>query len=78
MSHGVHDAQAHIGEAHAGHILAQSHALTTLVGVSNGTAQAIRDDLDGLDVEHIAHFPCTLGDVALDGVGQSIHAGGGS
>ena len=28
-------------------------------------------------VEHVAHFPCTLGDKTFNGVGQRVHTGGG-
>ena len=40
-------------------------------------AQGLGDDLDGLQVEHVRELPGALGDVALDGVGQGVHAGGG-
>lgn len=40
--------------------------------------QGAGDQLDGLEMEHIRHLPGRLGDIALDGVGQGIHAGGGS
>ena len=36
------------------------------------------DELDGFQMEHIGDDAVALGDVALDGVGQSVHAGGGS
>ena len=77
MCHGVDDAQTHIGEAHTGDVLAQSHALAALRGVLHGTAQVLADELNGLQMEHIGDGAVALGDIALDGVGQSIHTGGG-
>ena len=41
VCHGVDDAQTHVGEAHAGDVLAQSHALAALRGVLHGTAQVL-------------------------------------
>ena len=81
VSHGVVDAQANIGEAHAGDILAKSHALAagaglTGLGLGDGVAQVLADQLNGLKVEHVGELPGALGGVALDGVGQSVHAGG--
>ena len=83
VSHGVVDAQANVGEAHAGNILAKSHALAagaglTGLGLGNGVAQVLADQLNSLKVEHIGELPGALGGVALDGVGQSVHAGGSS
>ena len=77
VSHGVDNAQAHIGEAHAGNVLAQGHALPALGSVGHSAPQGLGDDLNGLQVEHIGQLPGALGDVALDGVGQGVHAGGG-
>ena len=77
VCHGVVHAQTHVGEAHTGHVLAQSHALAALGGVGHGPAQGGGDDADSLDVEHIRQSPGTLGDVALNGVGQSVHTRGG-
>ena len=81
VSHGVIDAQANIGEAHAGDILTKSHALAagaglTGLGLGDRVAQVLADQLNGLKVEHIGELPSALGGVALDGVGQSVHAGG--
>ena len=80
VSHGVVDAQANVGEAHAGDILTKSHALTAGAGLAglglgDGVAQVLADQLDSLKVEHVGELPGALGGVALDGVGQSIHAG---
>ena len=77
MCHGVDDAQTHIGEAHTGNVLAQSHALAALRGVLHGTAQVLADELDGFQMEHIGDGAVALGDIALDCVGQSIHTGSG-
>ena len=77
VCHGVDDAQTHIGEAHTGDVLAQSHALAALRGVLHGTAQVLADELDGFQMEHIGDGAVALGDIALDGVGQSVHTGGG-
>ena len=78
MRHAVHDAQAHIGESHAGDVLAQGHALAAVRIVLHGGAQAVADQLDGFQMEHIGNGAVALGDVALDGMGQGVHAGGGS
>ena len=78
VCHGVDDAQTHIGEAHAGDVLAQSHALAAFRSVLDSAAQVLTDELDGFQMEHIGDGAVALGDVALDGVGQSIHTGGGS
>ena len=78
VCHGVHDAQTHVGEAHTGNVLAQSHALAALRGVLHSAAQALADQLDGFQMEHIGNDAMALGDVTLDGVGQRIHTGGGS
>ena len=77
VGHAVNDAQTHVGEAHAGNVLAQSHALAALGGVLHRTAQIFRDEADGFQMEHIADGAVALGDVALNGMGQSIHTGGG-
>lgn len=81
VSHGVVDTQADVGEAHAGDILTKSHALAagaglTGLGLGNGVAQVLADQLNSLKVEHVGELPGTLGGVALDGVGQSVHASG--
>ena len=77
VCHGVNNAQTHIGEAHTGDILAQSHTLAALLGVLDSTTQVLADQLDGFQMEHIGNDAVTLGDVALDGMGQSVHTGGG-
>ena len=74
VSHRVDYAKTDVREAHACDILTESHALASLGSVFNGSAKRLRDYLDCLEVEHIAHCPCALGDVALDSVGQSVHA----
>ena len=76
MCHGVHDAQAHVGEAHTGDVLAQSHALTAFRGVLHGTAQVLADELDGFQMEHVGDRAVALGDITLDGMGQCVHTGG--
>ena len=81
VSHGVVDAQANVGEAHAGDILAKSHALAagaglTGLGLGDGVAQVLADQLNGLKVEHVGKLPGALGGVALDGVGQCVHTSG--
>ncbi len=76
VCHGVHDAQTDIGEAHTGNVFAQSHTLAAFRGILHGTTQVLADELDGLEVEHIGDGAVALGDVAFDGVGQSIHTGG--
>ena len=82
VSHGVVDAQADVGEAHAGDILAKSHALAagaglTGLGLGDRVAQVLADQLNSLKVEHVGELPSALGGVALDGVGQSVHASRG-
>ena len=81
VSHCMVDTQADIGEAHAGDILAKGHALTagaglTGLGLGNGVAQVLADQLNSLKVEHVGELPGALGGVALDGVGQSVHTSG--
>ena len=81
VSHGMVDAQANVGEAHAGDILAKSHALAAGAGLAglglgDGVAQVLANQLDSLKVEHVGELPSALGGVALDGVGQSVHASG--
>ena len=75
MGHAVDDAQAHVGEAHAGDVLAQSHALAAFRGVLDSAAQVLADELDGFQMEHIGDGAVALGDVALNGMG--VHTGGG-
>ena len=77
VRHRVIHAQTHVGEAHTGHVLTQSHTLAALGGVGHGAPQGGGDDADGLDVEHIRQSPGALGDVTLNGVGQSIHTRSG-
>ena len=77
MRHGVVDAQADVGEAHAGDVLGERHAFTAgagnaALGLGHGVAQVLGDELDGLEVEHVGHLPGALGGVALDGVGLSL------
>ena len=76
MCHGVDNAQTHIGEAHTGDVLAQSHTLAALRGVLHGTAQVLADELDGFQMEHVGDRAVALGDITLDGMGQCIHTGG--
>ena len=83
VGHGVVHAQANVGEAHAGDVLGKRHALAAgagnaALGFRHGVAQVLGDELDGLEVEHVRHLPGALGGVALDGVGEGVHAGGGS
>ena len=82
VSHGVVDAQANVGEAHAGDILAKGHALAAGAGLAglglgDGVTQVLADQLNSLKVEHVGELPSALGGVALNGVGQRVHAGGG-
>jgi len=77
VRHAVDDAEADVREAHARDVLAQGHALAPVLRVLHGAAQMRGDEADGLEMEHVAHLPGTLGDEALDGVGQSVHAGRG-
>ena len=77
VCHGVDDAQTDIGEAHTRDVLAQSHALAAFRGVLHGAAQALTDELDGFQMEHIRNDAVALGDVALNGVGQRVHARSG-
>ena len=70
VSHAVHDAQTHIGEAHASNVLAQGHALPAFRGILHSAPQVLADQADGLQVEHIGNGAMALGDVALNGVGQ--------
>ena len=65
VCHGVDDAQTHIGESHAGDVLAQSHALAAFRGVLHSAAQALADELDGFQMEHIGDDAVALGDVAM-------------
>ena len=76
VCHGVSDSKTYVGEAHTCDVLAESHSLTPLFGVCNSAAQGFGDQLDGFQMEHIGHFPCSFCGVALDSVGQSVHTGG--
>ena len=78
VCHAVDNAQANIGETHAGNVLTQSHAFAPFRGVLHSAAQALADQLDGFQMEHIGDDAVTLGDVTLNGMGQRIHTGGGS
>ena len=78
MSHRMRDAKADVGEAHAGDILAQRHAFAAFLFIGHGAAQRTGDDLNGLKMEHVGHFPGCLGRIAFNGMGQRIHAGRGS
>ena len=77
VCHAVDNAQANIGETHAGNVLTQSHALAPLRGVLHSAAQVLGDQLDGFQVEHIRDGAMALGDVAFNGMGQCVHTGGG-
>ena len=75
------DAQADVGEAHAGDVLAKRHALAAgarLARLRLGVcrAQVLRDQLDGLQMEHVGQLPRALRGVALDGVRERVHARG--
>ena len=77
VRHGVGDAEADVREAHTGDILAESHALAAFLRALDSAAQVGGDKLDSFEMEHVGHFPSGLGGVALDGVGQRVHTGGG-
>ena len=67
-------AQTHVRKAHARDILAQGHALAAVRVVLHRGAQAGGDEPDGLQMEHVRNGAGALRDVALDGVGQRVHA----
>ena len=82
VRHGVVDAQAHVGEAHAGDVLGERHAFTAARGhaafrFGHRVAQVLRDELDRLQVEHVGKLPRALGGVTLNRVCERVHAGGG-
>jgi len=67
------DAEADVGEAHAGDVLAESHFFTSLQIAFYGFAQPFADDFNGLQMHHICQFPSALGDIAFDSMYQGIH-----
>ncbi len=77
MCHGMSDTETYIGEAHTGNVLTQSHAFTAFLGIGYSAAQGLGNNLNGLQVEHVSHFPCRLGGVTLNCVSQSVHASRG-
>ena len=78
MRHRVIDTEADIREAHAGHVLAESHLATRLMVARHRLAQPFADDADRRDMHHIREFPGPLRDVALDCVNERIHTGRGA
>ena len=75
VCHGVYDAEADIREAHACNVLTERHALSAGFGVLHRAAQVLGNQANGFKVEHIGNGAGALRDVALNGVGQSIHTG---
>ena len=77
MGHGVRDAQTDVGIGHGGHILGQRHALPAFGIIGNGLAQVRADVLDGFQIQAVGQLPGRGGGIALNGVGQGVHPGGG-
>ena len=69
-------AQPDVGERHARDILCESHAFARrhILAVRGGGREMLCDELYGFQFKHIRKFPRALGDVALDGVGECVHA----
>ena len=78
MGHAMHQSKSYIGECLCGNVLCQRHTLAShwISGFFHSDGQVLGDHLDGLQLIHVAHDPCTLGDIAFDGVGQGIHTRG--
>ena len=64
MSHTVYHAQPHIREGHTGNVLGHSHTVTGfgIAGFVHCRFQVTGYHLDGLDFEHVTHFPGTFRD----------------
>ena len=75
MCHRMNNSKTNIGEAHTSYILSQSHSLAALRRIVNCAPQRFGNNLDRFQMEHIGHFPCALGNISLNCVGQSIHTG---
>ena len=78
VCHAVYHAKTHVGEGHAGNVLCHGHAIACLcvLWFVHGSLQIACYHLYGLQFEHVAHFPCTLGDETLNGMCKGIHTGG--
>ena len=74
MRHRMNDAEADVRKAHPGYILAEGHAFSAFLFALDSRTQGAGNDLDRLQMEHIRHLPRALGDVALNGVRERIHA----
>ena len=79
VSHRVHDTQTDIREAHTGNVLRLGHTLTShdILTILHSVVEVLMNQLDGLELEHIAHGPGTRRDVAFDGVRQGVHTRSG-
>ena len=65
VRHGIVNPQPNVGEAHARHVLAKRHTLApstrhTRLRLGIRCAQILRDQLDGLQVEHVGQLPRNL------------------
>ena len=78
VCHGVCDAEADVGICHSGDILSKRHALASVGVILNSLAKILRNQLDRFKIQNVCKLPGTLGGVAFNRVGQSIHSGGGS
>ena len=79
MRHRVHDAQPDVRETHARDVLRLGHAVAGdgVAAVLDGIPQVRGDQLDGLQLEHVAHRPRPGRDIPFDGVRQGVHARSG-
>ena len=75
VGHRVVDAEADVGEAHSGDVLAKGHSGAAGGLVGDGVAERGGDEADRLDVHHVRHRAGGLRYVALDRVGKRVHAG---
>ena len=77
MGHGMGDAEADVGVGHGGHILRKRHALASVGIILDSGAQVLCNQFDGFQVKTVGQRPGALRGIALDGVCQSVHTGGG-
>ena len=78
VRHGVHDAEQRVRERLAGQTLCVMHLLPRVQILIVGRRQVIKHHLDGLDGQRVRERAVQGGNVCLDGVRQSVHAGIGN
>lgn len=78
MGHRMVDAEADVGKAHAGDVLAKGHFFPGLHVALDGFAEPFADDFNGFEVHHIRQFPGVFRDISFNSVDEGIHARSGA